>query len=217
MPWKTPVLCRDLKPVPINIERGRIENSDWSSKKGGEDGIGREILDTLAVGAAGLRISSTAKSYQPILGSNDRLILCGIGIHSRAYAHLSGLRANEDAARIAYVCDVDSNTMKKFADDTQRELGDVPTRRPGLSPHPSEKEKSMPSRSQLRTTGMLLWLFSPCRRASMCIWKSRAATIQLRAPCSCKLNKSTASLCRWARSNAHLLTPSRLSIRFTMA
>lgn len=87
----------------------------------------REFLDTLAVGAAGIAISSTAKSYSQILGSNDRLNFAVIGLHSRAYAHLSALKANKDAARIAYVCDVDSNTMKKFADDTQRELGDAPT------------------------------------------------------------------------------------------
>jgi predicted dehydrogenase len=87
----------------------------------------REFLDTLAVGAAGMAISSTAKSYSQILGSNDRLNFAVIGLHSRAYAHLSALKANKDAARIAYLCDVDSNTMKKFADDTQRELGDAPT------------------------------------------------------------------------------------------
>jgi predicted dehydrogenase len=87
----------------------------------------REFLDTLAMGAAGMAISSTAKSYSQILGSNDRLNFAVIGLHSRAYAHLSALKANKDAARIAYVCDVDSNTMKKFADDTQRELGDAPT------------------------------------------------------------------------------------------
>ena len=87
----------------------------------------REFLDTLAVGAAGIAISSTAKSYRQILGSNDRLNFAVIGLHSRAYAHLSALKANKDAARIAYVCDVDSNIMKKFADDTQRELGDAPT------------------------------------------------------------------------------------------
>ena len=86
----------------------------------------RQFLDTLAVGAAGMAISSTAKSYSQILGSNDRLNFAVIGLHSRAYAHLSALKANKDAARIAYVCDVDSNTMKKFADDTQRELGDAP-------------------------------------------------------------------------------------------
>ena len=33
----------------------------------------REFLDTLAVGAAGLAVSSTAKSYGQIMGSNDRL------------------------------------------------------------------------------------------------------------------------------------------------
>lgn len=86
----------------------------------------REFLDTLAVGAAGMAISSTAKSYGQILGSNDRLNFAVIGLHSRAYAHLSALKANKDAARIAYVCDVDSNIMKKFADDTQRELGYAP-------------------------------------------------------------------------------------------
>jgi predicted dehydrogenase len=78
------------------------------------------------VGTAGLAITSTAKSYSQIMGSNDRLNFAVIGLHSRGYAHLSALKANKDAARIAYVCDVDSNTMKKFADDTQRELGYAP-------------------------------------------------------------------------------------------
>ena len=86
----------------------------------------REFLDTLAAGAAGMAISSTAKSYGQILGSNDRLNFAVIGLHSRAYAHLSSLKANKDTARVAYVCDVDTNTMKKFADDAQRELGYAP-------------------------------------------------------------------------------------------
>jgi predicted dehydrogenase len=86
----------------------------------------REFLDTLAVGAAGLAVGSTAKSYAQILGSNDRLNFAVIGVHSRAYAHLSALKANKKDARIAYVCDVDSNTLKKFADDTQKEMGEAP-------------------------------------------------------------------------------------------
>src|SRR5260370_28234083 len=86
----------------------------------------REFLDTLAVGAAGLAINSTAKSYGQIMGSNDRLNFAVIGLHSRAYAHLSAIKANKDTARVAYVCDVDTHTMKKFADDTQRELGYAP-------------------------------------------------------------------------------------------
>jgi predicted dehydrogenase len=86
----------------------------------------REFLDTLAVGTAGLAIGSTAKSYGQILGSNDRLNFAVIGLHSRAYAHLSALKANKATARISHVCDVDSNTLKKFAGDVEQELGYAP-------------------------------------------------------------------------------------------
>jgi len=86
----------------------------------------REFLDTLAVGAAGLAVGSTAKSYAQILGSNDRLNFAVIGVRSRAYAHLSALKANKKDARITYVCDVDTNTMKKFATDTEKEMGEAP-------------------------------------------------------------------------------------------
>lgn len=86
----------------------------------------REFLDTLATGTAGLAIASTAKSYGQIMGSNDRLNFAVIGLHSRAYAHLSALKANKASARIAYVCDVDKNTMQKFASATEREMGEAP-------------------------------------------------------------------------------------------
>jgi predicted dehydrogenase len=86
----------------------------------------REFLDTLAIGAAGLAVGSTAKSYGQIMGSNDRLNFAVIGLNGRAYAHLSALKANKNAARIAYVCDVDSNILKKFADATQKEMGEAP-------------------------------------------------------------------------------------------
>ncbi len=86
----------------------------------------REFLDTFAVSAAGLAIGSSAKSYAQILGSNDRLNFAVIGLHSRAYAHLSALKANRESARITHVCDVDSNTLKTFAEDVRRELDDAP-------------------------------------------------------------------------------------------
>lgn len=86
----------------------------------------REFLDTLAVGAAGLAIGSTAKSYAQIMGSNDRLNFAVIGLHGRGYAHLSSLKANEATARIAAVCDVDSNTLAKFAAAAEHELGYAP-------------------------------------------------------------------------------------------
>jgi predicted dehydrogenase len=84
----------------------------------------REFLDALAVGAAGLAVSTTAKSYAQILGSNDRVNFAVIGLNGRGYAHLSSLKANKSAARISRVCDVDSNILAKFAKTTQQEMGD---------------------------------------------------------------------------------------------
>jgi predicted dehydrogenase len=86
----------------------------------------REFLDAMAIGAAGLAVTSTAKSYAQIMGANDRLNFAVIGLNSRAYAHLSSLKANRAHARIAYVCDVDSNILKKFAASTQKEMGEAP-------------------------------------------------------------------------------------------
>jgi len=86
----------------------------------------REFLDALAVGAAGLAVGTTAKSYGQILGSNDRLNFAIIGLNGRAYAHLSSLKANQSAARISHVCDVDSNILRKFADRARQETGEAP-------------------------------------------------------------------------------------------
>ncbi|MGD0733415.1 MAG: Gfo/Idh/MocA family oxidoreductase [Terracidiphilus sp.] len=86
----------------------------------------REFLDTFAVGAAGLAISSAAKSYGQILGSNDRLNFAINGLHGRGSAHLSSLIANKKTARVSHVCDVDSNTLKDFAAKATQQLGYAP-------------------------------------------------------------------------------------------
>ena len=57
----------------------------------------REFLDTLAVGAAGLAIGSTAKSYGQILGSNDRLNFAVIGLNGRGPMLIfRSLKANQE-------------------------------------------------------------------------------------------------------------------------
>lgn len=86
----------------------------------------REFLDSVAVGAAGLAVGTTAKSYGRILGSNDRLNFAVIGLNGRGYAHLAALKANKSAARISHVCDVDGNILKKFADAVKREMDEAP-------------------------------------------------------------------------------------------
>ena len=84
----------------------------------------REFLEATVAGAAGLAMGTTAKSYERIAGANDRLNFAVIGLNGRAYAHLSSLKANRNAAHISHVCDVDSNILKKFADAVQREMGE---------------------------------------------------------------------------------------------
>src|SRR5882724_5208539 len=86
----------------------------------------REFLEGLAGGAAGLAVATTARSYSQIVGSNDRLNFAVIGLNGRGYAHLSSLKANRNAARISHVCDVDGAILAKFADATQREMGQAP-------------------------------------------------------------------------------------------
>ena len=86
----------------------------------------REFLDTLAVGAAGLALGNTAKSYGQIMGANERLHFAVIGLNSRAYAHLSSLQANKAQARISHVCDVETNILAKFADATEKMMGEAP-------------------------------------------------------------------------------------------
>src|ERR1700678_1209703 len=88
----------------------------------------REFLDALAVGAAGLAIRANAKSYDQILGSNSRLNFAVIGLNGRGYAHLSALQANKATACITHVCDVDSNTMDKFAATTTQAMGEAPAK-----------------------------------------------------------------------------------------
>ena len=82
----------------------------------------REFLDGLALGATGLLVATTAKSYGRILGANDRLNFAVIGLNGRGYAHLASLKANKDAARISHVCDVDKNILSKFTETARREM-----------------------------------------------------------------------------------------------
>jgi predicted dehydrogenase len=86
----------------------------------------REFLDTMAIGTAGLAISASARSYAQILGANERLNFAVVGLNSRAYAHLSSLKANKDTAHLGYVCDVETNILAKFAGAAQKDLGYAP-------------------------------------------------------------------------------------------
>lgn len=86
----------------------------------------RKFLGTMAASGAGLALSSTASSYARILGANERVNFAVIGLHGRGYAHLSSIKANRDSTDLAYICDVDSRELEKFADAVKKELGSTP-------------------------------------------------------------------------------------------
>ena len=90
----------------------------------------REFVSGMAVSAASLALGTkpvevAAKSYARISGANERLNFAVIGLNGRGYAHLSSLHVNKDAARIAFVCDVDANILAKFASATEKETGET--------------------------------------------------------------------------------------------
>ncbi len=86
----------------------------------------RDFVSSAVAGSAAAALSVSAKSYGQILGANDRLNFAVIGLNSRAYAHLSALKANKANARISHVCDVESNILAKFAAATEKEMGEAP-------------------------------------------------------------------------------------------
>ena len=86
----------------------------------------REFLSTAATASAAAALAPTARSYARVLGANDRINFAVIGLNSRAYAHLSALKANSKDATITHVCDVESTILQKFADRTQKDLGYAP-------------------------------------------------------------------------------------------
>ncbi|MGI4755333.1 MAG: Gfo/Idh/MocA family protein [Janthinobacterium lividum] len=86
----------------------------------------REFTASAAAAAAGLALSSTAKSYARIIGANERVNVATFGLNSRAYAHLSSFHANKDMVNLSHVADVETNIMAKYAAAAEKRLGTAP-------------------------------------------------------------------------------------------
>ena len=86
----------------------------------------RSFVNGLAAGAATTAFATTARSYAQILGANDRLNIAINGLNGRGHAHLAAMAANSKTARVAYICDVDSVTLGKFAAEAAQTLGYAP-------------------------------------------------------------------------------------------
>ncbi|MFA7228047.1 MAG: Gfo/Idh/MocA family oxidoreductase [Melioribacteraceae bacterium] len=90
----------------------------------------REFLKTGALATAGLTLGTmglSAKSYERIIGANDRINFGIIGLHGRAYAHLEGARMCGNTM-VTHVCDVDSRELDKFAAETTKSFNHSPVK-----------------------------------------------------------------------------------------
>ncbi len=79
-----------------------------------------------AAGSAAALAATSAKSYARIIGSNGRVQFATAGLHSRGYAHLAALKANQPNVDLVYVVDVDSRYLDKFCGDATKQLGTEP-------------------------------------------------------------------------------------------
>ncbi|HSH09500.1 MAG TPA: Gfo/Idh/MocA family oxidoreductase, partial [Oceanipulchritudo sp.] len=72
----------------------------------------RTFIKKTALGAAGLAVATSARSYAQIVGANDRIRVAVIGLKRRGIPHLISL-CKMPNVEVTYICEVDSVQMEK--------------------------------------------------------------------------------------------------------
>ncbi|MGI6074440.1 MAG: Gfo/Idh/MocA family oxidoreductase [Fermentimonas sp.] len=90
----------------------------------------RDFIKNVSAGAVvasigGVAPGFSAKSYNNIVGANDKINVAAIGVNSRGNA-LAGGFAREKNCEIIYVCDVDKRAMDKCANNVKGIAGNNP-------------------------------------------------------------------------------------------
>lgn len=90
----------------------------------------RNFLKNLATGTAALSVGGiipgvSAKSYNSILGANEKLRIGVMGVNSRGFALARGLAAEKEAI-ISHLCDVDTRALEKTAAMIKKNTGSEP-------------------------------------------------------------------------------------------
>ena len=91
----------------------------------------REFIRKSVLGSAGIAIGArgfSARSYNSIQGSNDRITLAVIGIRGQGGTHISSFLGMRDSknVRIKTLCDVDEDTFANRVKTIQSRTGDTP-------------------------------------------------------------------------------------------
>jgi hypothetical protein len=82
----------------------------------------RDFMRNVAYSAAGIGIGGiasgfSAKSYNRIIGANDRLNIALMGCGRRVGAYYDALKNKNNNVDVAYICDVMKNSREKVAKD----------------------------------------------------------------------------------------------------
>lgn len=90
----------------------------------------RDFLKNLATGTAALSVGGiipgvSAKSYNSIIGANEKLRIGVMGVNSRGLALTKVLALHQDAI-VTHICDVDSRAINKAVDSVKKATGNTP-------------------------------------------------------------------------------------------
>lgn len=85
----------------------------------------RGFIKKTAVGAAGLALGVSAKSYANILGANERINVAILGCNRRFGGLANPLSLLKDVS-ISYVCDVDSRRQERAIGEVEKMAGTAP-------------------------------------------------------------------------------------------
>lgn len=88
-------------------------------------GSRKDFIKKTALGAGGLALGISAKSYGRILGANDRINVAFMGCGRRVGAYYESL-SEPFNTRLAYICDVKKSQRDKVAEDLKDELSYSP-------------------------------------------------------------------------------------------
>lgn len=88
-------------------------------------GSRRDFIKKTALGAGGLALGFSAKSYGRILGANDRIRVAFIGCGRRVGAYYDGL-AESFNTELAWICDVKESQRLRVAEDLESEISNTP-------------------------------------------------------------------------------------------
>jgi predicted dehydrogenase len=93
----------------------------------------RDFLRKVTAGAAGIAVGSsamgmTARSYGRIIGANDRLNICIMGLGRRLGAYVPPIGNKENNVELGYLCDV----MKSQLENAAKRFSEVIDRQPKL-------------------------------------------------------------------------------------